>query len=198
MALIITSMARILDIIFGIIGLALLLRAVLPWFKVSPSSPWIRGLEQITEPLVRPVRGVMQGGIRWMGGRYMDVAPLAALFVLWLMRVVVLQILYLIAAPPLWLLHPGANPTLWLIGILNFVFQVYILLLMARLLLEWLGISYAKPVMRFLWNVTEPLLAPIRRRVPLVGPLDFSPLVAFVLLLLVNMLLQALILLVLG
>ena len=37
--------------------------------------------------------------------------------------------------------------------------------------------SYAHPVMRFLYNITEPLLGPIRRRMPLAGPLDLSPMV---------------------
>ena len=45
-----------------------------------------------------------------------------------------------------------------------------------------LGMSYAHPVMRFLWNITEPLLAPIRRHIPLVGPFDFSPMVLILIL----------------
>jgi YggT family protein len=36
--------------------------------------------------------------------------------------------------------------------------------------------------MRFLYTITEPLLAPIRRRLPYAGPWDFSPLVLILLL----------------
>jgi len=184
---------RLVNFFFGVVGLALLLQVILPWLNVSPRNPWLRRLEQATEPLVRPVRRVMQGGIRSMGGRYVDIAPLATLFVLWLVRLIVLQVLYLIAAPPLWLFDPFGNLARWVGGIVNLLFQVYLLILMLRLLLEWLGVSYINPVMRFLWRATEPLLGPVRRRMPLVGPLDFSPLVLFFALLLLNMLLQTII-----
>ncbi len=40
--------------------------------------------------------------------------------------------------------------------------------------------------MRFLYTITEPLLAPIRRRLPYGGPVDFSPLVLILLLWLVE------------
>ena len=36
--------------------------------------------------------------------------------------------------------------------------------------------------MRFLWDITEPVLAPIRRAIPTFGGLDFSPVIAFFLL----------------
>jgi len=39
--------------------------------------------------------------------------------------------------------------------------------------------SYANRFMRFVVRITEPLLGPLRRLVPLVGMFDISPLVAF-------------------
>ncbi len=72
-------------------------------------------------------------------------------------------------------------------------FNVYVLFLIARAVLPMLGVSYAHPVMRFLWNVTEPLLAPLRRRLPLAGPLDWSPLVLIFLLWVAEGLLLALV-----
>ncbi|HHS97232.1 MAG TPA: YggT family protein [Chloroflexi bacterium] len=62
------------------------------------------------------------------------------------------------------------------------LFDLYTLALIARIVLPMLGMSYAHPVMRFLWNITEPLLAPIRRHIPLVGPFDFSPMVLILIL----------------
>jgi|YNPBryantNP2012_1023418.scaffolds.fasta_scaffold01064_5 YggT family protein len=72
-------------------------------------------------------------------------------------------------------------------------FNVYVLCLIARAVLPMLGMSYAHPVMRFLWNVTEPLLAPLRRRLPIAGPLDWSPLVLILLLWVAEGLLLALV-----
>ena len=67
----------------------------------------------------------------------------------------------------------------WLIRI---VFNLYIFALIGRALLPLLGVSYAHPVMRFLWDITEPLLAPIRRRLPRMGPVDWSPTVLILIL----------------
>jgi YggT family protein len=67
----------------------------------------------------------------------------------------------------------------WLIRAL---FTLYVLALVCRSLLPLLGMSYAHPVMRFLWDITEPLLAPIRRRLPATGPIDWSPMVLIIIL----------------
>lgn len=64
-----------------------------------------------------------------------------------------------------------------LIRLIRGLFTLYTLVLIARSLLPLLGVSYGHPVMRFIWDITEPLLAPIRRRLPRTGPVDFSPLV---------------------
>ena len=50
-----------------------------------------------------------------------------------------------------------------------------------RALLSWFSISGAQPVLRLLVEITEPVLAPIRRVLPTAGMLDFSPLVALLL-----------------
>ena len=50
-----------------------------------------------------------------------------------------------------------------------------------RALLSWFSISGVQPVFRLLVEITEPVLAPIRRVLPGAGMLDFSPLVALLL-----------------
>src|SRR5256885_6336612 len=50
-----------------------------------------------------------------------------------------------------------------------------------RALLSWFSIGGAQPVLRLLVEITEPVLAPIRRVLPMAGMLDFSPLVALLL-----------------
>ncbi len=69
------------------------------------------------------------------------------------------------------------------------LFALYTLAVIARALLPVFGLSYAHPVMRFLYTITEPLLAPIRRHLPYMGPVDFSPLVLILLLWLVEQIL---------
>jgi YggT family protein len=60
--------------------------------------------------------------------------------------------------------------------------QVLILVLIARVILSWLpSIGVLTPVAMLLDGISEPLLSPIRRRLPFFGGLDLSPLVALLL-----------------
>jgi YggT family protein len=62
--------------------------------------------------------------------------------------------------------------------VLHLVLQVYMWLVIARALLSWVNPDPYNPIVRFLYNVTEPVLYRLRRYVPLVfGGLDLSPLV---------------------
>jgi YggT family protein len=49
-----------------------------------------------------------------------------------------------------------------------------------RALLSWFSISGAQPLFRLLIEITEPVLAPIRRVLPSVGMMDISPIIAIV------------------
>ncbi len=58
--------------------------------------------------------------------------------------------------------------------------QVYQLILLARVLMTWIpNLDYSNPIARFLYQATEPLLAPIRNALPNMGGIDLSPLVVF-------------------
>jgi YggT family protein len=81
-----------------------------------------------------------------------------------------------------------------LFRLINLVFTLYSLAFILRALLPWFRISYYHPVMRFLVQITEPLLGPLRRYIRPVGGIDFTPMVALLLLWFVEQLLQVLIL----
>lgn len=69
--------------------------------------------------------------------------------------------------------------------ILNMAFTVYRWLLIARILMSWLPVSGSNPVINavtnFIYEVTEPFLEPFRRLIPISSgmPVDFSPIIAF-------------------
>jgi YggT family protein len=79
--------------------------------------------------------------------------------------------------------------------LINLIFTLYSFAIIIRSLLPWLGVDYYHPVMRFLVQITEPLLAPLRRFIPPVGGLDFTPMVALVVLWIAEWLLRTLIVL---
>ena len=63
--------------------------------------------------------------------------------------------------------------------LVNTVVTILTILLFARSILSFVIRDPSNPIMRFLYDVTEPILAPIRRRMPRMGGFDLSMLVAF-------------------
>ena len=64
-----------------------------------------------------------------------------------------------------------------LASILDVALTVYMWVIIARALLSWVNPDPFNPLVRFLYNVTEPVLSWVRARVPVVfGGLDLSPL----------------------
>jgi YggT family protein len=62
--------------------------------------------------------------------------------------------------------------------VLHWALDIYMWLIIARALLSWVNPDPYNPIVRFLYNVTEPVLGALRRRLPLFyGGIDFSPLV---------------------
>ena len=65
--------------------------------------------------------------------------------------------------------------------------------ILGRVIISWLPISSEHPISVILHQVTEPILGPIRRVLPKLGMLDFSPIVAILLIVVIqNVLLRLL------
>ena len=63
-------------------------------------------------------------------------------------------------------------------GLIHIVLTVYFWIIIARALLSWVNPDPFNPIVRFLYRATEPVLRPIRRRLPTYQMgLDLSPLV---------------------
>lgn len=69
-----------------------------------------------------------------------------------------------------------------LVGILGYFIQILQFVFLARLVAQLFDPRAGNPITRFLLELTEPILAPIRRLMPATGGLDFSPTIVLVLL----------------
>lgn len=76
--------------------------------------------------------------------------------------------------------------TLGLVGVLSAVIQVVILLIIARAVGSFFVRDWSRGIPRFLYDVTEPILAPVRRFLPAMGGFDLSPMVVIIVLSLIN------------
>lgn len=71
-----------------------------------------------------------------------------------------------------------SNLILAVARLVNLVLVAYMWIIIARAVLSWVNPDPFNPIVRFLYRVTEPVLRPIRYRLPTVGMgLDLSPLV---------------------
>lgn len=61
--------------------------------------------------------------------------------------------------------------------LINFVLSAYIWIVIARAVISWVNPDPYNPIVRFLRQVTDPLLLHIRRYVPIMGGLDLSPMI---------------------
>lgn len=69
-----------------------------------------------------------------------------------------------------------------LINLIYFLLVVFQFILLTRVLLSWFpNVDRGNPIVRFIYNATEPILSPIRNLLPATGGLDFSPLIVFLL-----------------
>ncbi len=175
----------LVDLVFALLELALFLRLILPWFRVGPNSAFYRFLVAVTEPIVEPVRGwIGNPPMLHVGRLFVDVGIVVAFFVLVILHSLLQMVMGLAFGVDslLWLLRPGDDFGFWLRGVVDFLFQLYLIILLARVLLDLLRIPPRTPLVRFIWDATEPFLTPIRQQLrPYVGIFDFSPLILYVL-----------------
>jgi YggT family protein len=77
--------------------------------------------------------------------------------------------------------------------ILHYVLGAYIWVLIIRALLSWVSPDPYNPIVRGLYSITEPVLSFLRRKFPLMaGSIDFSPMVAILLIWFLQMVLDRL------
>lgn len=62
--------------------------------------------------------------------------------------------------------------------LINFILTAYMWIIIGRAVVSWVNADPYNPIVRFLYEATEPLLGRIRRKIPFnMGGLDFSPVI---------------------
>ena len=67
-----------------------------------------------------------------------------------------------------------------LITVVKAAFEVMSWLIIIRVLLSWFRHNPYNPFIRFIYEITEPVLAPFRKIIPNLGAIDISPIVAII------------------
>jgi YggT family protein len=78
---------------------------------------------------------------------------------------------------------PVADATSSVQAFVHVFITLYGIVLLAYLLMSWVRLPYSltlERIQRFLYDVSEPYLRLFRRLLPMAGPIDFSPIIAFI------------------
>jgi YggT family protein len=65
-----------------------------------------------------------------------------------------------------------------LAGVLHVVLMTVTIVIIARAVLSWVSPDPYNQIVRIITQLSEPILYPVRRRVPYLGGIDFSPMIA--------------------
>ena len=162
--------------------LLILLRSLFKYLDRNPFNWSVRTVGRLTDPVIHAVRRLLIG---------FRIEPRVAPFVAVVLILVfgyftfmlaenilntVAGIVYVLSRP--WAGAPAAITGYVLFGFLG----LYTLMIFLRILFSYLTTGYPNRWVRLLYRSTEPLLAPLRRLIPMVGMFDVSPIVAFVIL----------------
>jgi YggT family protein len=146
--------------------------------KIGPFGSWPRLVRRLSDPVLLPLeRRVIR-----FGGSPQD-APL------WLVGIVILGGLILLSLTN-WLLGmvgtlsslASASPRLWIRILVSWAFSLVMLAIFIRVIASWFGVSEYRPWMRPLVFLSDWIVQPIRRILPSTGVIDFSPMVAWLVL----------------
>ena len=69
-----------------------------------------------------------------------------------------------------------------IVNFLELLISALMVLVIARVVVSWLAPSGGGGLVAFIYQATEPILAPIRRVLPSTGGIDWSPLIAMLIL----------------
>ncbi len=81
----------------------------------------------------------------------------------------------------------GFQPVIldWIIGFIHYFCRILIFIIFIRAVLSWFAISRDNILIVLLDTVAQPVLSPLRRIIPRLGPFDITPLIAIIILYLI-------------
>jgi len=149
---------------------AMLLRFLLQLVRADFYNPISQFLVKVTNPLLLPMRKVIPG----FGG--LDTASLLLTVLLQLLGIAAILLLNGVGIPAVPLL------LIWsVLGVISLLVNIYFFALLAMIILSWVAPGGNNPAIYLLHQITEPVMAPLRKLLPPMGGLDFSPILVFIL-----------------
>ncbi len=163
-------LAYLIQTLLSLYLVAMLLRFLLQLVRADFYNPISQFLVKITNPVVTPLRRIIPG----YGG--MDLASLLLALLLQVLAIVTLLMLYGAGTPNIGLLLVWSA-----LGLVGLLVNIYFFALLAMIILSWIAPGSNHPAIHLIYQLTEPVMAPFRKLLPPMGGMDFSPILLFIL-----------------
>ncbi len=168
-----SSLGTILSALAGIYLLAVLLRFLLQIAKADFYNPVSQAVIRITDPAVKILRNFIPG---YKG---VDFSTLVLAFIVEALAICGLILVYGGSIPSM------ANVITWaFVGVAMFIINIYYYAIIASIIMSFVmmftGNPSPHPLLQLVWQLTEPVMRPIRKVIPPLGGLDFSPIFIFI------------------
>ncbi len=173
-----TALNFLLNTIFNLLTLLFLLRFFLQLFKAPFNNPLTYMVVSLTDFAVKPARRIIPS---W--GKVDLSTLLLALVTQFLLQLCLLWLRDLpvsLVGNTIWTSLIGMS----VLGIFRTMLDVFFYAILLQVILSW--VNPHSPISSVLDSLTKPILAPIQRLLPTAGGMDFSPVVALILIQMVN------------
>lgn len=147
---------------------AVMLRLLLQWVRADFYNPVCQFLVKVTNPLLVPLRRVVPAFGR------LDTAAVILMLALEFFSVWIISRLGSNPLGPAQILVFSATK------LVATLLMTYFFLIIAAVILSWVGAQLRHPVIPLVYQLTEPLLRPIRRVIPPIAGFDLSPIFALI------------------
>jgi len=169
----------LIDCLFVVAVFLLVLRVLLQVVRANFYNPVCQFLYKATNPVLMPLRKIIPG---W---RNVDIG---ALLLAWLLSAIKLALIYTLFGQRLGV---AGLAVMALADLLDFVLVLTIGIIFVRVLLSFVSVERSNPVVPLVHQLTEPLLRPLRSKLPAPGGFDFSPFIVTLAILLARVLIVA-------
>ena len=158
----------------GLYLILLLVRFLMQVSRADYYNPICQAVVKLTDPVVRPLKPLIPSFQR------IDLATLiVALFV----QTSAISIIMMLTGNQIF--HPAY--ILWgLVGLASIILDIYFFSLLVMVIASWIAPYSNHPAMTLINQLTDPICAPARKLLPPMGGLDFSIILVFVIITLID------------
>jgi len=159
----------LINLVFGLYLAAVMLRFLLQTIRADFYNPICQFLITVTNPALKPLR-------RWIPG-YMgiDWPSILLLVLLQLLEICLIALLISGHIPSL-----ISMPVIIASKLLGLLIWIYIIIIIIQAVISWVQPGSYSPFTVLLYQLSDPLVRPVRRYIPVTGGIDWSPFVVLI------------------